>query len=149
MRLYTGQSREFIEKVRANNLADELTKTFTNYYGHKPGTSEINSWNNSLMFLKDRLSEQQLLDAMVLLEYELPYTSKRIDCVLLGQDAANTDNVVIIELKQWSSVEPCDIEDNVITFTGHANRMVAHPSIQAQGYHMLLKDFVRFFETNP
>lgn len=86
---------------------------------------------------------------MIVVEYELPYSNQRIDCMLFGKSPAGEDNVVLMELKQWSKAEECDVENNVITFVAGANRMEAHPSYQVGGYHMYLKDFVEVFEENP
>jgi len=38
----------------------------------------------------------------VAIEYQLPQSSKRIDFMITGEDAAGRTKVVIVELKQWS-----------------------------------------------
>ena len=84
----------------------------------------------------------------MVVEYELPYSNRRIDCLLFGKGSDASPNAVIMELKQWSKVENCDLENEVLTFTGGANRFEAHPSFQAQGYYSYLKDFVEVFGNN-
>ena len=59
---------------------------------------------------------------------------------LFGRGGDGSDNVVVIELKQWSDVRDCDIEDNVVTFVGGSDRMVPHPSLQVRGCHYYLAD---------
>jgi len=47
---------------------------------------------------------------------------------------------VIVELKQWTTVEPTDIDDSVLTFLGGMLREVPHPSIQVAHYSRYLAD---------
>lgn len=145
MRLYSGTAQEFVDDTIHNRIADKLQSAYEEYYGCGVGRSEVSAWRNSLQFAKNLIEINNLLDTMVILEYELPYTSERIDCILLGTGSDFSENVVVIELKQWSSVEDCDIENNVITFVGGAKRMVPHPALQVRGYHYLLKDFIQVF----
>ena len=42
----------------------------------------------------------------ILLEYQLPLSSKRIDCMVCGRDDGARDQAVIVELKQW---ERCNL----------------------------------------
>jgi hypothetical protein len=46
----------------------------------------------------------------VLLEYQLPLTSKRLDCMLTGKNAESKDNAVIVELKQWEDAQASAVE---------------------------------------
>ncbi len=149
MRLYQGTAEEFIRDATRNEIADKLKAAFENYYGHRVNPGEFISWTNSLQFLKTAIQDNSLTRTMMILEYELPYCNERIDCILFGKGESSSDNVVILELKQWSKVEDCDVEDNVITFVGGAKRMVAHPSFQVRGYHYLLKDFIEVFDSTP
>ena len=80
-----------------------------------------------------------LLDHGVMLEYQLPLSSKRLDCIICGKDSAETDNAVIIELKQWEKCEDADGENEVTTWVGHAKRELLHPSVQVEGYKEYLE----------
>lgn len=146
MRLYEGTTKEFSSDVVHNVISDKTAESFKNYYGHQASQGEVNSWNNSLRFIKDAIEYNSLLDNNIILEYELPYSTRRIDCILFGKGIDQKENIVLIELKQWSEVEDCEIEDNVKTFVGGAKRMEPHPSIQVRGYHFMLKDFMELFE---
>lgn len=146
MRLYEGPTSVFIDDVMQNQIAEKLSSSFENYYGHKANVGEINSWNNSLRFLKDLIQGNNLLENNVVLEYELPYSTRRIDCILFGIGTDDKENVVLIELKQWSDVDDSEIEDNIRTFVGGAKRLEPHPSIQVRGYHFMLKDFMEIFD---
>jgi len=145
MKLYTGTSQQFIEDILENKLADKLKGAYESYYYRLAGQQEVVSWTNSLQFVKNVIEYASLQDNMVVVEYELPYSNRRIDCLLFGQGPDDLSNAVIMELKQWSKVENCDLENEVLTFTGGAYRFEAHPSFQAQGYYSYLKDFVEVF----
>ena len=149
MRLYTGSSETFIKDTVQNMIVDKICKEFEAYYGRRINPSEVTSWTNSLQYVKNLIEYNSLMDNMIVIEYELPYSTERVDCILFGKDKSEKDNVVVIELKQWTKVKNCNIENNVITFTGGAERMVPHPSVQVRGYHYYLKDFVEIFhDTN-
>jgi hypothetical protein len=81
-----------------------------------------------------------LLDHGVMLEYQLPLTSRRLDFMVTGKGQSNADNAVIVELKQWDTCGPADGENEVVTFVGGANREVLHPSAQVGRYRMYLSD---------
>jgi DUF2075 family protein len=146
MRLYAGTSKQFIEDTVQNQIAEKLKRSFHDYYGRQVSPGEYTSWNNSLQFVKSAIQENALLDNMIILEYEIPYSTNRIDCLLFGKGRDSEDNVVVIELKQWSSVDDSEIEGNILTFVGGAKRMEPHPCIQVRGYHFFLKDFIQVFE---
>lgn len=146
MRLYQNSSGEFVKDVLYNRISDYLTGSFSNYFGYKPSQSEVSSWTNSLQFIKNVIELKNLEDTAIALEYQLPYSSQRIDCLLFGKNNMNSPEVVVIELKQWSSVDLCNVQGNVYTFIGGAKRMLAHPSSQVRGYHNFLKDFVKIFD---
>ena len=81
-----------------------------------------------------------LLDHGVMLEYQLPLTSRRLDFMVTGKGHGNSDNAVIVELKQWEKCGAADGENEVATFVGGASREVLHPSAQVGRYRMYLSD---------
>jgi len=91
-----------------------------------------------------------LEDNMIALEYEIPYNQSRIDCLLFGCGKDNSENIVLIELKQWSDVKALPDEGNFVeTYTGGSEHPVPHPSEQVKGYHNYLLGFVAEFENKP
>jgi uncharacterized protein len=148
LKLYTGTSEKFIQDILENKLADKLEAAFESYYYHAPRPQEVAAWTNSLQFVKNVIEYGSLRDDMVVVEYEMPYSNSRIDCLFFGKGPDGAQNAVIMELKQWSKVEPCDVENSVLTFTGGANRFEAHPSFQARGYYSYMKDYVEVFASN-
>jgi DUF2075 family protein len=148
LKLYTGTSDQFIQDILENKLSDKLEAAFKSYYYHAPRPQEVAAWNNSLQFVKNAIEYASLKDDVIVVEYEMPYSNSRIDCLLFGKGVEGDRNAVIMELKQWSKVEPCDVENSVLTFTGGANRFEPHPSFQAQGYYSYMKDYVEVFASN-
>jgi hypothetical protein len=139
-------SKEFLTDVRENHITELLISAFETYYGKQANLSEIHSWNNSLQYVANIIDQSQLYDNMIALEFELPYSTMRLDCMLFGKDQYGEDNIVVIELKQWSQVEDCDVENNIITHFGGCPVMVPHPSFQVEGYHFFLRDFFEIFD---
>ena len=101
MRLYSGSSEQFIQDAIHNQIAEKLKSAFFGHYRYNPSPAEINSWRNSLRSISQIFQHAGLLDHGVLLEYQLPLTSRRLDCMICGRDQQKDDNAVIIELKQW------------------------------------------------
>jgi len=148
MRLYEGTVQQFKEEVLKNNIADIISNKYKEYYKRKVNSSEFNSWNVSLRFLKDVLESSELLKNRIIVEYELPYSEKRIDVILFGKDNKGNENIIVLELKQWSNdkVEDSQNEGNVIVDFGKFKKEHPHPSLQVQGYYYYLKDFMTLFE---
>lgn len=150
MLIYKGTTNQFKEDVLNNRLADLLASVFKEHYGRNALPNEYRSWSNSCQHVKNIIDIAKLNDNMIALEYEVPYNTSRIDCMLFGKGEDEKAYAVLIELKQWNSVEELDEEGNFVeTFTGRAQRRVAHPSQQVEGYHNHLISFVQVFEVDP
>ena len=147
MRLYSGMSSEFIQDSARNQIADRLGSAFFAYYRCRPSPGELNSWRNSLRAMAQMLEYAQLKDQGVMLEYQLPLTSKRLDCLVCGRDESKTDQAVIVELKQWEQCQASDADKLVRSWLGGREREVLHPSIQVDQYRQYLEDtHSAFFE---
>jgi hypothetical protein len=140
MRLYSGTSEQFIQDTAQNQIAEKLENAFINYYRHKPSPNEKNSWMNSLRAVSLLFQSVDLLDHGVLLEYQLPLTSLRLDCMICGKDRNMNDNSIIIELKQWTKCEESDGDNEVLTWVAGRKRDLLHPSVQVGQYKMHLQD---------
>lgn len=149
MKLYAGTTQQFVQDILENKLADELKTAYQTYYYRLANPSEVASWTNSLQFVKNLVELAALKDNQIIVEYEPPYSNMRIDCMLFGKGNNQTENIVLIELKQWTTVSDSEIENNVVTFVGGGNRPEAHPSIQVMGYDGYLRDYLRVFEESP
>lgn len=151
MRLYSGSSQQFIQDTIQNQIAEKLRLAFFDYFRYYPPPAEINSWRNSLRATSQVFQYANLLDHGVMLEYQLPLTSKRLDCLICGKDKNKEDNAVIIELKQWDKCKEANGDNEVLTWVGGSEREVLHPSAQVGQYQMYLEDTHTAFntESNP
>ena len=147
MILYEGTIERFNEDVMQNRVADRAAEKYQTHYKRRPGPSEYRSWQISLAILNNSFTYANLTNNHILVEYELPYSSQRVDVMLFGKDVKEQENVVILELKQWSNdkVHDSDSEGNVIVDYGSFWKEQAHPSLQVQGYYFHLKDFIKIF----
>lgn len=146
MLLYAGTTPDFIRATTHNAIAQRLADAFTAHYRHSPSPSEFQSWQNSLRSFSDVLREGELLQQGILLEYQLPLSSRRIDAILTGRDATR-DRAVIVELKQWSTSEQGSNDDLLRTWVGGNHRDVLHPSVQANQYRRYLEDMHEVFHS--
>ena len=149
MRLYAGMSGPFIEDTVRNQIARKLSEAFFNYYGYSPAKSEVASWGNSLRAMAQVVQFATLDDHGVIVEYELPSSSRRLDFMICGQDSSNRDEAIIVELKQWSECETAEAEGLVTTWVGGKHRELPHPSVQVGQYQQYLADtHSAFYEGN-
>ncbi len=140
MRLYSGSTEQFIHDNIQNQIAEKLRGSFYDFYGFNPSQGEVHSWRNSLKAFSQTLQYSGLDDHGIILEYQLPLTSKRLDCLISGRNENNEDNAVIVELKQWEKCEPSDAQYEVCTWINGAYRDVLHPSVQVGQYRLYLED---------
>lgn len=142
MIVYSGTKTSFCEHVRNNEIAEKIHEAFINVIGRKSSAAEIRSWENSMLFMNNILSDEEIpRDAGVAIEYKIPTSSKRIDFILTGANQSNEETAVIIELKQWDKIQVTDEDGIVETYVGGGIRRVTHPSYQAWSYARLIKDF--------
>lgn len=140
MRLYSGSSQQFIRDTIQNQIADKLKSAFFLYFRYNPSPAELSSWRNSLRSMSQVIQYAKLDDNGVILEYQLPQSSKRLDCMLTGRGEDGTENAIIVELKQWEHCERSDGDREVVTWVGGAKRDVLHPSAQVGQYRTYLAD---------
>jgi uncharacterized protein len=147
MIIYQSSTTEFVRNVLENRIADLMKDTYEKCAGRRVGKAEYASWQNSTQYVKNIVDLAALTDNMIALEYEVPYSSSRIDCLLFGRGKSGSSNVVLMELKQWTSVAELEDEGNYVeTYVGGQSRIVPHPSQQVEGYHDHLLAFVEAFE---
>lgn len=151
MKLYENVVKKFKEDVSQNKIADKISNQYKEYYKRRANKSEVRSWVNSLNFVKNVLEYAPIEENKIIVEYELPYSEKRIDVLLFGKDKEGNDNMVIIELKQWSneSVEDSENEGNIRVDFGRFKKECPHPSIQVEKYYWYLKDYLVVFDEKP
>lgn len=139
MELYVGSARQFLRDSMENRLSPLMEEAWFAHTGYKATEAEVRSWRNSLRAMADVVRMADFDEQGVLLEYQLPMTSRRIDCVITGRARDASERGAIVELKQW---EACarTAGDNVVTWVGGDHREVLHPSVQVGAYQRYLED---------
>jgi uncharacterized protein len=132
-----GLRRLATEGTLADRIAEQVWMS-----GHCVSPAERNSWSRSLSVLAQDLADAGLQDIEVLVEYQLPLTSRRIDAVLAGiHPKTGEDSFVVIELKQWSYATRYEDSDTLVDVE-HAAGPRLHPGIQVGDYCQYLTDFL-------
>jgi len=145
MQLYCGTTNQFVEDTLQNRVTGRLEDAFFTHFRYRPSPAEVNSWRNSLGKMCSVIQYAKLEDNGLVLEYQLPLSSKRLDFMITGRDARGAANALIIELKQWSDAKPSPVEGCVATWVAGAVRDELHPSVQVGQYHQYLEDFNPIF----
>src|SRR5262245_6611754 len=114
MQLYSASSKRFQEDVENNAIAEKLAARFIDEYFYEPPDGEVKAWRNSLAAMAGVLDGASLYDHGVLVEFQLPLTSRRLDCMITGR-GAQAAGAVVVELKQWDYVLPSWVDECVCT----------------------------------
>jgi len=153
MFLYQGAVEQFIQDAQLNKLADKIDQAYFTNFGHHANSGEINSWRNSLQHMSNVFGLARLGPQGVIVELQLPLTSKRLDVMVAGQkqhyvEGRTRDQAVIVELKQWSHVDESALTDHVaVAFAGGSPRDTLHPSAQVNRYEQFLRDMSEVFSS--
>lgn len=145
MLLYSGMTPQFVLDATRNAIAARLAEAFERHFRYRPSDGEFRSWQNSLRSLAMVIEHGRLHEQGVILEYQLPLSSRRLDAILTGRDDRR-DRAVVVELKQWDVAEPGSTDDLLRTWVGGAHRDVLHPSVQANQYRRYLQDMHAVFQ---
>lgn len=145
MQLYAGTTRDFVRAATHNAIASRLADAFLAHFRYKPSDAEYRSWQNSLRALSSVIEIGQLGDNGILLEYQLPLSSLRLDAMITGRDGVR-EQAVIVELKQWDRTAMGSADDLLQTWVGGNHRDVLHPSVQANQYRRYLIDAHEAFQ---
>ncbi|MBQ3829572.1 MAG: DUF2075 domain-containing protein [Spirochaetales bacterium] len=141
MIVYSGSKKQFSRDAINGVIAGKVDSLLVKYGIPRASQSQFNAFSNSLPRIALVIENSKIDDdVQVAIEYQIPLTSKRVDLMIAGSDGIR-DNVVIVELKQWENCSPTQRENVVKTFTGGAERDVAHPSQQAFSYAKLIENY--------
>src|SRR4028119_833423 len=87
------------------------------------------SWDAGLAALAADLEQADLGGVEVLIEYQLPLSSKRVDVVLAGEHPRRGGpSYVVIELKQWTQADLFEDEPELVLQPTYGPRPVLHPA---------------------
>lgn len=149
MIVYNDNKRQFVEDVRSGDIAGKIL-ALVRAKGLNAGQErEFDSWHNSMQFMRNIVDDREIDDEVqIAIEYNIPQTSKRVDFILIGGDAQDRDNIVIVELKQWGKAEVVDdqMHYSVRTYVANDNRIVCHPSYQAYSYSRFLSNYSQYIQ---
>lgn len=147
MIVYSGPLSKFFVDVDNGIISDMVLKEFKERNISHGNYSEVRSWDNSLLHMKNVLDIPDFSkDIHVAIEYQIPATSKRVDFIISGKNESNEDNIVIVELKQWEEARRTSREDIVTTFLAGAIRPVTHPSYQAYSYAKMIENYNEYVQ---
>lgn len=139
MQLYAGRTADFIHAATHNAIAQRLADAFLVHYRYAAGDAEFHAWQNSLRALSSVIEIGALRETGIVLEYQLPLSSLRLDALVTGS-AGDRGRAVIVELKQWSEASLASSDDLLRTWVGGNHREVLHPSVQVNQYRRYLLD---------
>ncbi|MDN4165067.1 DUF2075 domain-containing protein [Cytophagales bacterium LB-30] len=141
MIIYQRTKEEFSKDILTNEIDKIIAKQIKAKTGKETSPNEIISFKNSLGFIDRVLNDKDIPDDCgISIEYHIPQTAKRIDFIISGSDGKN-ENVIIIELKQWSEARLTDRDGIVETRFQGGISATSHPSYQAWSYAALLQAF--------
>lgn len=149
MIVYQATKASFNNDVITNKIDEVIFDNFKNKIGRGTSESEKQSWRDSMMYMQNILEDGGIPeDTGVMIEYQIPQTSNRIDFILTGKNENNVDHAIIVELKRWGKIELTEMDGVVSTYVGKGNREVSHPSYQAWSYAALLNNFNEAVQKN-
>lgn len=144
MIVYNANKRLFVQDVRTGVIATKILNLIKEKGLCAGNEREFASWQNSMQFMRNVIDDNEIDDdVQVAIEYNIPQTSKRVDFIIIGSDAKEKDNIVIVELKQWTKAEVVDddMHFSVRTYVANDKRIVCHPSYQAYSYSRFLANY--------
>ncbi|CAN5206618.1 DUF2075 domain-containing protein [soil metagenome] len=148
MPLFRGSVARLRAQIEDGTLVPTVSEQCRHRLGRSAPPAEVRSWERSLQVLSADLGEAGLDDVEVLVEHQLPLTSKRADVVLCGvHPRTRNPSYVAFELKQWSRADVLDGAPDVCVLEGHAERL--HPVEQVRRYCTHLADFVSALAETP
>lgn len=150
MILYCSSVDKFIDDVNDKRIIDILNNLMKDNLYHYTSESEKKSWENSLEYMSNVISNSKMPNnCTIVLEYNLPISSSRVDFIISGYDECNREKVLLFELKQWSKVEIVENSDILLeTYVGNGLKKVVHPAYQVLTYKDLLCDYNKYIQSN-
>ncbi len=148
MLAYLATKEQFL--VDAPQIEDIVKREVFNKLQISVGNSEYIAWRNSLGNAMSHVMNNPQIpdDAGVAIEYRLNGRRFRIDFMIAGRNNENQPQIVIIELKQWTDIQPSTTPNHVLTYLGKGIREEVHPAYQAWSYQSHLELYNEFVYTN-
>ncbi|MFF9841900.1 DNA/RNA helicase domain-containing protein [Streptomyces sp. NPDC013740] len=147
--LFHAPAYEVAAQAHEGSLSAEALKRITDSYGHELGASQVALWERSIAALVGVLMDAGLDQVEMIMEYELPLTSKRADVILAGVHPDSGDpSYIVIEVKQWSNAEPVEGEPTLCRVPPYP-QPVLNPVEQARRYSDYLASTLEALAGHP
>lgn len=143
MLVYQSIKSHFLGDVESRGIEYDIARSYLQKTGRYAPPAEMRAWRHSLEAMAKVLHGGGIADnAGIGIEFGIPQTAKRIDFLISGIGVDGSRNVVIIELKQWSTSTVTD-KDGILRAHrgGRSESEGPHPSYQAWSYAALLNGF--------
>lgn len=143
MIVYHADKKEFLLSYDDFDIEDVIHAKYQAATKRKVAKAEIRSWRESLGYVARVLRDPAIADDVgVAVEFILPQTAKRIDVILAGHADDGSRRLIVVELKQWSSVHATE-RDAIVMLRGNSrpDQARVHPSYQAWSYTAFLEGF--------
>lgn len=141
MIVYQRTKEDFSNDVLTNSIDVIIAGAIRQKTGKEIGDSELKSFKHSLAYMDKVLHDREIPENCgISVEYHIPQTCKRVDFIISGTDGKQ-ENVIIIELKQWSEAWLTDQDGVIETRYKGGISATSHPSYQAWSYAALLQSF--------
>ena len=145
---YIGTLNQFYSEAVDNKIADIIAEA-CNKNRIRFAQNEYNSWARSLTLVAIQLNDSNLPKNLGIACELMPGRGRSsIDLVISGYDKDGNPHIVIVELKQWSSVDFSEIGDGWV-YTNVGGKKFddkQHPALQALGYKSTLIKYNMFVE---
>lgn len=151
MIVYNANKDLFVNDVRTGVIATKILDLIKEKGLNAGQDREFSAWQNSMQFMRNIVDDKEIDDdVQIAIEYNIPQTSKRVDFIIIGSDSREKDNIVIVELKQWSKAEVVDddMHFSVRTYVANDERIVCHPSYQAYSYSRFMVNYSQVVQSN-
>lgn len=142
MIVYQSTKGGFLNDILTNDIDTIIHNAYFEHLGRHTSRNEVLSWSNSMMYMNTILADTEIPEnAGISIEFQIPLTSKRIDFIITGLNEVKKEQVLIIELKQWSSAKLTDKDAIVKTRFQFGESETAHPSYQAWSYAAMIEGY--------
>lgn len=142
MIVYQNDKAGFLHDHDYQDIAELVAAAYLDKTGRYAPEAEYRAWKNSVAEMARVLRDHDIPDdSGIGIEFGIPQTSKRIDFMISGSSDSSR-NLVIVELKQWSTARWSDNHGLIFANRGgHRETEGTHPCYQAWSYASLLRGF--------
>lgn len=142
MALLRASASALLATTPFTSVVEDMIARMLAATGRRPEAAEQRSWARSIPTVLCDLHDAGLGNVEVLLEHQLPLTSKRVDVILAGyHPVTGHPSFVVLELKQWSNAHAYEDSRDLVLVDGYTIRPLQHPAQQVAGYVDYLVDF--------